>query len=201
MPVSVARKIEHRLRDAEIEAGITLQPVILTPEQCVKYRLPRTPIKESERRAGRFENRFGSGATELDALEALHPGTLADIITAEVERYLDPTLRNRVYAARSEISRKIRRVESEVREQYSEPIARLTLRYDDLLTLAAEIEDEAADLWERMEEDLQIEKPEVDADMIPEPRDFDPVDEPLYSSDRDYLEQLDHYHDWQGKWE
>ena len=50
-----------------------------------------------------------------------------------------------------------------------------------------------------MDDDLRGEKPEVDADMIPEARDPDPVDEPLYSSDRDYLEQLDHYHDWQGK--
>ena len=32
-----------------------------------------------------------------------------------------------------------------------------------------------------------------------EPPDPDPAEEPLYSSERDRLEQLDHYHDWQGK--
>ena len=33
----------------------------------------------------------------------------------------------------------------------------------------------------------------------PEPSDPNPVARPLYSSERDYLEQLDHYHAWQGK--
>ena len=61
------------------------------------------------------------------------------------------------------------------------------------------IEDEAEDLWERMEEDLESGKPEVDSDMIPLPRDPNPVDDLLYSSERDYLDQLDHYHAWQGK--
>jgi hypothetical protein len=55
----------------------------------VKYKLPRTPIKESERRAAKFEERYGEGATELDALEALHPGELRKIVEAEIDRYLE----------------------------------------------------------------------------------------------------------------
>ena len=35
--------------------------------------------------------------------------------------------------------------------------------------------------------------------MVPLPRDPDPVEEPLYSSHRGYLEQLDHYKNFQGK--
>ncbi len=85
------------------------------------------------------------------------------------------------------------------RQSVADEIEKLTERYDSLKTDAADIEREASDLWERMEEYLQIEKPEVDDDMIPVPREPDPVDEPLYSSERDYLEQLDHYPDWQGK--
>ncbi len=35
--------------------------------------------------------------------------------------------------------------------------------------------------------------------MIPSPCDPDPVEEPLYDAERDYFEQLDHYHAWQRR--
>ena len=60
-----------------------------TRKQCIEYKLPRTPLKETERRAARFQERFGEGATELDALEALHPGELRRIIETEIARYHD----------------------------------------------------------------------------------------------------------------
>ncbi len=199
MPVAVARKIEHKLYSAGIGSDITIQPVVLTHKQCEEMRLPRTPIKETERRAAKFEDRFGTGATELDALEALYPGKLTEIIEAEVCRYIDPTLNGRVRAAESDIYRRIREAESGLRERYVDEIDGLGERYDELLTEAALIEEDASDLWERMDDDLREEKPEVDADMIPVPRDPDPVKEPLYDSGRGYFEQLDHYRDWQGK--
>ncbi len=182
-----------------MRANITLQPIVLTPEQCAEYELPRTPIKGTEKRAARFEYRFGSGATELDALEALHPGKLAEIVESEVCRYIDPTLKSRVYAAESGIYRMIRSIEGGLRERYAEEIEELTERYDSLLDEAAEIESEAADLWHRMDEDLKKEQPEVDATMIPSPRDPDPAEEPLYDAERDYFEQLDRYHAWQRR--
>ena len=79
MPVAVARKIEFEIRSNDLDIDIQVRPIILTHKQCKKYRLPRTPIKETERRAAHFEARFGEGATELDALEALHPGELHGI--------------------------------------------------------------------------------------------------------------------------
>ncbi len=44
----------------------------LTLDQVQYYQLPRTPIKETERRRGGFEGRYGEDAVELDALEALY---------------------------------------------------------------------------------------------------------------------------------
>ncbi len=199
MPVAVARKIEHKLYTAGIDADITLQPIVLTPEQCAEFELPRTPIKGTERRAARFEYRFGSGATELDALEALHPGKLAEIIESEVIRYIDPTLSSRVGAAESGIYRTIRSIEDGLRERYAEEIEGMSDRYDSLLAEANEIESDAADLWDRMDEDLEKEQPKVDITMIPSPCDPDPVEEPLYDAERDYFEQLDHYHEWQRR--
>jgi hypothetical protein len=72
MPVAVARKIEFLVRDGNLDLDIQVRPVLLTAQQCERYALPRTPIKETELRAGAFEARYGTGATELDALEALH---------------------------------------------------------------------------------------------------------------------------------
>lgn len=90
MPVSVARKIEYFVRIAShMGYDIKLKPIVLTKEQCEEYELPRTPIKETEGRKGSFEARHGTGATELDALESLHPGLLEQIILSEVLDYFD----------------------------------------------------------------------------------------------------------------
>jgi len=91
MPVSVARKIEFFLRgqDESENHDVKLRQVMLTEEQCKKYRLPRTPIKDSEGRKEGFEDRHGTGATELDALEAVRPGELTKVITSIVMPYFD----------------------------------------------------------------------------------------------------------------
>ena len=99
MPVAVARKIEWLIHqqtdDGGDEVDMQLRPIVLSHDQCVEYRLPRTPIKDSEQRGPRFEARFGEGATELDALEALHPGELRRIVEDEVLRYWDADLEDR----------------------------------------------------------------------------------------------------------
>jgi hypothetical protein len=55
----------------------------------VRYRLPGIPTKEGDSRAKSFIERFGDRATELDALEALHPGELAKIVREALEPYSD----------------------------------------------------------------------------------------------------------------
>jgi hypothetical protein len=73
MPKAVARKVEFAIAKFNLDLDLQLIPLALTPDQCREYRLPRTPIKETERRKDKFERTFGVGATELDAMEALHP--------------------------------------------------------------------------------------------------------------------------------
>ena len=73
MPKAVARKVEFTIAKFDLDVDLQLIPLALTPDQCREYRLPRIPIKESERRKDKFESIFGVGATELDALEALAP--------------------------------------------------------------------------------------------------------------------------------
>ena len=50
MPVSVARQIEYAIKDHASDMDIKLDPLILTCEQVEEYGLPRTPIKDSDRR-------------------------------------------------------------------------------------------------------------------------------------------------------
>jgi hypothetical protein len=92
MPVSVARKIEYLLRRDGHDLDIRLDPIALTTEQVERYQLPRVPIKDSDAGKRHFEARFGvGGATELDALEAIRPGTLARIVEERVRFYRNPT--------------------------------------------------------------------------------------------------------------
>jgi hypothetical protein len=98
MPVAAARKIEFFIRCDNLDLDVQVRPIVLTHDQCIEYRLPRTPIKETEARGARFEARFGEGATELDALEALHPGVLRQLLQDEIARYHDGDLDDRVDA-------------------------------------------------------------------------------------------------------
>jgi hypothetical protein len=91
MPVSVARKIEFLLRRDEHDLDIRLEPLVLTAEQVRRYRLPRIPIKGTDKGKDRFEQQHGEGAVELDALEAVCPGELRRIVAAAVDRYRAPT--------------------------------------------------------------------------------------------------------------
>jgi len=89
MPVAVARQIEFWLQDDAPSADIKLTPLALTRNQVITDQLPRIPIKESDVRNAGFEERYGAGAVELDALEALYPGTLADLVREAIESYRD----------------------------------------------------------------------------------------------------------------
>jgi hypothetical protein len=91
MPVSIARKIEHILRRDGHDLDIRLDPLLLTAEQVEHYDLPRIPIKDSDARKEHFEARHGTGAVELDALEAIHPGEFARIVEDAVAVYREPT--------------------------------------------------------------------------------------------------------------
>jgi len=85
MPVAAARKIEWLVQETGLD--IQLHPILPTKEQCVEHRLPRTPIKETEVRAAKFDERHGEGATELDALEALRPGVFRQTVQEAIDLF------------------------------------------------------------------------------------------------------------------
>ena len=89
MPPSVARQLEFWRSRYAPEQHILLMPIVLTLEQVKQYQLPAIPIKDTDLRQNNFLEKNGvKGATELDALEALHPGELAKVIRREVAPYI-----------------------------------------------------------------------------------------------------------------
>ena len=71
---------------------------MLTSPQCDRYSLPRTPIRRNNRRRARFEHYHGPGATELDALAALRPGTIGRLLAETLGYYCSSELARQIRA-------------------------------------------------------------------------------------------------------
>lgn len=201
MPVSLARKLEYFVRELDLCQHVIVVPIALTQEQCRAYRLPRTPIKESERRRGGFEDRFGEGATELDALEALHPGELGRIVRDALRAYCDPTLDERVFETSRALRDALREREQTVLADYEAELDDLREEYT---RLQAEFTERLADhgrrregVWQAIRERLVDECPDVPP--VPEAAPVEGLGEPLYDSDREYLGQIAAYKAFQGR--
>lgn len=197
MPVAVARKVEFALHKSGEALDVTLAPLVLTEEQCARYRLPRTPIKETETRAAKFEERFGEGATELDALEALHPGELARIVAEGLERHLDPDHARRFNAAVQEHRQELADISAAVHQHHADDVDGLRAEYDRLVSEFGAWRDRAETVFGRIADHLaHVEAPEFDPPpMTPRP----PAPAPMFDARRPYLDQLAAYHQWQGR--
>ncbi len=210
MPVAVSRQIEFWRPVYCPGIDVVLNPVILTLEQVNRYNLPPIPIKETDKRQNNFKERYGvEGATELDALEALHPGELAKIFRKAVRPYLDSDCHNRVILERRRFRREVNEDwnESSIFQSYSldrlkDQIASVVGRFkDDLEVLRQEMEDELRPLKDERDSLLQEIKNSFDvfaeAYTIPD-RPVSPLGLPdefngLFDSRRDYLDQIGFY--------
>jgi len=200
MPVAAARKIEFFVRKRNPDLDIQLVPVVLTLEQCEQYALPRTPIKATEKRAEAFEARFGEGATELDALEALHPGELARILEAEIARFHDSDLDAETRQAARPVRAELDRVTERVQRRHSKEIAALRKEYQAIIEAHQQWEERATPIWRAMAEEIEAAaEPVIEAVDWPEPTNADDYDDPLFDSTRDYVDQINRYKAFQGK--
>jgi hypothetical protein len=197
MPKAVARKVEFTIYKLGLDVDFQLLPVALTLEQIRHYNLPRIPIKETERRKDRFEDTFGVGATELDAMEALHPGELARIVEAEIDNWLDPDLARRVREVRSEQSVRVAKITKRVHTKHAEQIEELTNRFEEIVEELREWETEADELWQTIADHLAEEKPDLSEVEVPRSEAPGATDKfVLFDSKRDYLTQMDAYNSW-----
>lgn len=197
MPVSVSRKLEWFCRNKYPNLDIKLKQIALTDEQCLSYQLPRIPIKDSDNSKKGFEKKHGSGATELDALEAIHPGELGTIITDNLDPYYDETLQIKIYQEKSNGKETLYRIIHEALMDET-----LENKVNDVINLSNDVSDEIKrlkkplidkvtelnDILNSIDIDLNIDikKP------VAEPID-DTDEEWLFDCALDYMEQLERY--------
>jgi acyl carrier protein phosphodiesterase len=200
MPVAAARKIEWLIREHDLNIDLQLRPILLDHDQCVHYQLPRTPIKEGESRAAEFEIQFGDGATELDALEALHPGELRNIVTRELDRYFDHTLQERWDSLVGERRDALDAIVADVHAEYEEHLAPHRAEYQRLAWETNHLRVQVGMVFAKMTADMAARAAEAGllADFSVADREADEDEDPLYDSRRDYFAQLDRYKLFQG---
>jgi hypothetical protein len=204
MPKAVARKVEFTIAKFDLDLDLQLIPLALTPDQCREYRLPRTPLKETERRKDKFEQTFGVGATELDALEALHPGELARLLEAEIDNWLDPALDQRFNRLCSDLRLRLRDIAQPIRKKHADKIEVLEKSFNEITDRLAKIssefaewEEEASELWEAISTELDAERPDLSDVEVPRSKARGETDRfVLFDSQRDYFTQMDAYNAW-----
>lgn len=208
MGPAIARAIEfHRPR---IAPGVqyVVDHVGMTKEWAEKYQLPRTPIKEEDRRRANFEAIHGEGCIELDALEALHPGRLADEMRGIFTRYMDVDLAPRLSrqwgiadqsaqaqwrATASGIRRELETIHAEVAEVAGRYRERLNALADELQADLTPHRERLGELWDDLAE--AAEEPTLGG-LPPRPLGHaNPGDESnvLFDTRRHWLDQLDRY--------
>jgi hypothetical protein len=203
MPVSVSRKFEFYIRKENPNINMRVFPLMLSAEQVKLFRLPRTPIKETERRRSAFEKRHGSGAVELDALQALQPGAFERIVREAVEHYYDTDLTERVSDARRVFAEYATNKWQAVINQYADQIDALESEYnlirDEFSARMVSHNERLTSLWTTIQGDLEKEKPFLSVQQIPEAADAREFGGGLYNSSREYFAQIAYYKNFQGK--
>jgi hypothetical protein len=195
MPVQVARQAQFWSAQLGIEAGVFIHPIVLTDEQVREYGLPQAPDSKDRLR------------TELDALEALHPGELARIVEAEIEAWRDPWLDGALEDAETDAQEQ---VSLEWEDQSGELSGELAaIRSDaeaiirDYRPVIAEMNRRLAGLGQRLDGLAQRAQEAADADRElpgrPEPEDPEIPEDILYDSSRHWLGQLQAYRAHRGQ--
>jgi hypothetical protein len=150
-----------------------------------------------------FEDIHGEGAVELDALEALRPDHLRELLTHAIHRYWDPTLVRRTAQKATEVEAEIDAVNDDVHHRHAPEYRAIKEKYDAhrdaFLATIAPLRAEHEALSAIVERELTDEQPDLEEVAWPQSRTPNEFDDPLYDSRRDYLEQLRAYKEFQGK--
>lgn len=100
MPISIARKLQAFKTLLPNMPDFEVHRVALSADHVREYGLPSTPLKDTERRAGRWRDLMGVEQTEIDALAALQPTILEQIARDAITPFFDHGLERRVRQAR-----------------------------------------------------------------------------------------------------
>lgn len=188
MPISLARKLQalHALKFPD--TPFSVYRVGLTPDQVREYGLPSTPLKATERRAGKWMSATGIQQTEVDALAALRPEVLDEIARDAVAQFFDSTLEHRMMVAVA----RWRRTAQAILDAHIEANGA-----DAIYDQAAEQIDAIRDEINQLRGRLRFNADDINfSDFTPpEPEPPDPPGDPLIDSDWTFREQCDALND------
>jgi hypothetical protein len=147
MSISIGRKLQALKATLFPELEFRVYRVALTPDHVREYRLPITPLKETEKRADRWTQEMGVEQTEIDALAALQPHLLDELARNAVDTFYDETLDLRVFEARSDwLAWAQARLDEQLDQEY----------LDQIQAEASAKLDELRDEIDRLNDSLQI---------------------------------------------
>ena len=181
MPVEVARKIQAlcdlKFQDLDIE----LHRCALLAEQVKNLDLPETPLKDTERRAERWREKFGCEQTEIDALSTIAPAVLTKIVEADLEPYFDQTLQKRQRQAYEAAAKQMRDQLDEAMQPYEDRLREAQERIDSAANELALAHEFAQPLFDEIAESIRLSEPEPVQPQYP-----DAFPRPLFSSLDDF---------------
>ena len=188
MPIEVSRKLQALVDDRFPELDVQVRRCALTAKQVQRLGLPSTPMKETERRADRWRERFGVEQTEIDALATLRPNDLTRIVKKAIAPYWDRTLSARTLEAHDEAQRQASNVLAEIVDRHGERLAIASALLAEARLAAARTEDELDPIVAEIREEATAVLQEITLEA-PAPEPEGDVDAPLFCSSRNWVEQ------------
>jgi hypothetical protein len=193
MPVGTARKIEFFIQEKQVQEHISLEQIVLTEDQVKQYNLPKS---------------FDTEATELDALEALHPGELKKIVEKAILKYYSTeaeeaadnlwddiydtcdNIRNEILTENAIELNKIKQMYGEMKAEMEQKMNQIKKRSDELYeNIAIEMQNRTPDFSHEISEYQKF----VNSRNVSHEN-----ENVLFSSERDYMEQMKYYKEYQN---
>lgn len=188
MPIEVSRKLQALVEQFFPDIDLQLRRCALTHDHVATLGLPSTPLKETERRATRWLERFGVEQTEIDALATLRPQELAKIVYQAIAPYWDPSLDARILVAKSAAQEQAQVAWREIRAGIEESFHSAELALDRARTEVSPAEAAIRPLLDDIRDELRDALEDVEVDE-PEPEVQGDVDGALFCSGRDWVDQ------------
>lgn len=85
--IAIARKLIEQLPQRARGVRVTVERLAVTPAQISQWNLPTRPTKQSDSRSKKFEEEFGEGSVELDAIP---PDELRRLVSEAIAQHADP---------------------------------------------------------------------------------------------------------------
>lgn len=182
MPVEVARKIQA-LCDLKFQGlDIELHRCALLAHQVKELGLPETPMKDTERRADKWRERFNCEQTEIDALATLQASTLAAIVENDLKPYFDDTLQQRQRLAYAQAAQAMRNTIKAAKAPFQKKIAQA----QELIDIAAQKLADAHEFCKPLFDDIADGIDFVDVETVKPELDPFGFASPMFSSMDDF---------------